>query len=554
MMQSRYTVHIIPSEWRWVIFVGSGLVLLAFLPFLWVALSNTTQSNWQFMGVIGVNYRDGATYLAKMLQGMEGSLLIRFLHTPEPHNAFFLVPIYPILGQISRLTGLPIVVMYHIARVGTSLFMYLAIYQLGSTIWMRIRTRRIFFMIASVGAGFGWIFILLTQDSGAFVPDISIPEAFPLFSTYVNVHFPLTLACLSLLGSIFINAFRPGMDENPSLTNGGLLAVVLTMILGVLYPQTLAPLGISLLALFLIRSIRARQPDRHIFYWALVILLPAAPFAFYYLAVTASNPIVAEWNRQNVTLSPSPLVLAIGLGLPLILAIPAIYRALRRFEADGDQFMILWLLMVLVALYLPTGIQRRFAAGLMILVAYFATRAIEDFWFNYVSRRWRSSLFVMGIPVMGFSLIFILVVPVIPVLVGNYQAAAGMLLERDYRTAFEWLRENRAPDDVILASPNVSLWLPSWTGQQVVYGHPYETLDAQEKLQAVESWYTTSTGEECQNLLNGEYTFSGEYHVSYILVGPEELALGGDRMTVESECLDGLQVVAQIGEVTVYAP
>ncbi|MFN8376506.1 MAG: hypothetical protein U0694_27005 [Anaerolineae bacterium] len=551
-MQSRYTVHIIPTEWRWVIFVGSGLVLLAFMPFLWAALSNTAQSNWQFMGMIGVNYRDGATYLAKMLQGMEGSLLIRFLHTPEPHNPFFLVPIYPVLGQASRLTGLPIIVMYHIARVGTSLFMYLAIYQLGATIWMRVRTRRIFFMIASVGAGFGWVFTLLTGDTS--IPDISIPEAFPLFSTYVNVHFPLTLACVSILASVFISAFRPGMDENPGMTNGGLLIVVLTSILGVLYPQTLAPIGIALLALTGLRSFRARKFDTHVFYWTLALLLTAVPFALYYVAVTASNPIVAEWNRQNVTLSPSPLAFVVGLGLPLIIAIPAIYRALRRFEADGDQFMLLWLVMVLIAVYLPTSIQRRFAAGIMIIIAYFATRAVEDFWFNYVSRRWRRSLFVMAVPVMAFSEIFTLVIPVIPVLVGNFQAAAGMMLERDYRAAFEWLSANRADGDVILASPNVSLWIPSWTGQQVVYGHPFETLQAAEKEQAVVAWFTSSTAEDCQRLLAGAYSFSGEYHVRYVLVGPEERIMGTDPNTVESACLDNLEVVAQIGDVTIYAP
>jgi hypothetical protein len=286
----------------------------------------------------------------------------------------------------------------------------------------------------------------------------------------------------------------------------------------------------------------------------LVILASAVPFALYYVAVTSANPVVAEWSRQNVTQSPSPFVLAISLGLPLILALPAIYRAVRRFEADGDQFMLLWLVMMLIAMYLPTSIQRRFAAGIMILIAYFATRAVEDFWFNYISRRWRQSLFVLAIPTMAFSLIFILIVPIIPILTGNFQAAAGMMLERDYRATFEWLNENRAPDDVILASPNVSQWLPSWTGQQVVYGHPYETLQAEEKLQAVEAWFTTSTGEDCQRLLDGAYSFSGEYRVRYILVGPEENAMGADRATVESGCLDGLQAVAQIGEVTIYAP
>jgi hypothetical protein len=553
-MQSRYTVYIIPAEWRWVIFVASGLVLVAFLPFLWVALSNTAQSNWQFMGMIGVNYRDGATYLAKMLQGMEGSWLIRFLHTPEPHNPFFLVPIYPLLGQASRFTGLPPIVMYHIARVIASLFMYLAIYQLGATIWTRVRTRRIFFVISAVGAGFGWLLLLVTQDTNAFIPDIAIPEAFPLFGTYVNVHFPLTMACLALLGSIFINAFRPGMDENPSLTNGGLLAVVVTMILGVLYPQTLAPLGGALVLLTAIRSIREKRINRHIFYWSLVIILPAVPFALYYIAVTQSNPVVAEWNRQNVTLSPNPFVLVVGLGLPLILALPGIYRALRRFEADGDQFMLLWLVMVITAVYFPSSIQRRFMAGIMLLIAYFATRALEDFWFNYVSRRWRKQLFVLFVPIIAFSQIFILIVPVLPILAGNFQAVAGMMLERDYRPTFDWLRENANTGDVILASPNVSLWVPAWTGLQVVYGHPFETLQAEEKRQAIEAWFTTSSIEDCQRVLDGAQAMMGTYRVRYVLVGPEERLMGSDPTTVESECLNSLQVVGQIGDVTIYAP
>ncbi len=85
-MQSRQAVHIIASEWRWVIIVASGLILLAFAPLLWMALTGT--SDWQFMGALH-NYLDGATYLSKIVQGERGIWLTFFQHTPENYPGRF---------------------------------------------------------------------------------------------------------------------------------------------------------------------------------------------------------------------------------------------------------------------------------------------------------------------------------------------------------------------------------------------------------------------------------------------------------------------------------
>jgi hypothetical protein len=45
--------------------------------------------------------------------------------------------------------------MFHVARVFASLFMYVALYQLAASIWSRVRARRVFFVVASIGAGLG---------------------------------------------------------------------------------------------------------------------------------------------------------------------------------------------------------------------------------------------------------------------------------------------------------------------------------------------------------------------------------------------------------------
>jgi hypothetical protein len=538
MMQSGFTAHIAPTEWRWVILVATALVLLAFAPYGLLVISGVSETGWQFMGILH-NSRDGATYLSKMMLGVAGEWLVHFQHTPEAHDGALIQVIYPLLGQLAGLTGIPVLVVFHIIRALVSVFMYLALYQLAATIWMRVRTRRIFFALAALGAGLGWLYAILTGgrvDS----PDLSIPEAFPLQSTFGNIHFPLAIACLALLASVIVNTFRPGVQAEPRISNSGAGAVAASLALALLYPQALVPLGAALIVYAGWRWLKKRRVNPQELLWLLVILLPAVPMAVYYGAVVLHNPAMAEWSRQNVTTAPSLPVLAVGFALPLVIAAPALYRVIRRFESHDDRFMLIWLVVMLVAIYLPTNVQRRFAVGMMLPLAYFGTRALETVWLQYFSnRRWRYRALVVVLPLIALSHIFVLFIPTVPVLVNRPQQTQGLFLERDYLPAFDWIAGRTDLDDVVLASPVVSLWLPGWAGVRVVYGHPFETLQADLRKQQVELWY--AAGDDCQQLIE-------MYDVQYIVFGPEEVRLGN------APCLDTLQQVARSGEVTIYAP
>jgi hypothetical protein len=533
-MQSRYTVHITAAEWRWVVLVGCGLVLLAFLPLLWVALLGNSQ--WQFMGALH-NYLDGATYLSKMRIGMNGDWLVYFQHTPELHSGVAIQVLYPLLGHVSRFTSIPPIVLFHVARVFASLFMYIALYQLAASIWTRIRARRVFFVIAVLGAGLGWLFAPLTQLT--FYPDLAIPEAFPFFSTLMNVHFPLTISCLALLVGLLIAVFRPGAEADPALELGYPIAGLLSVVLAVLYPQALVPIGGAVVLSVASLLVRERRVPRMVWRWMLAVILPPIPFALYYFSIVAYNPAFADWNAQNYTEAPPIWAFALGFGLPLLVALPGIYRGIRRFERDGDRFMLLWLIGMLVVIYLPTNIQRRFAVGFIIPVAYFAARAVEDVWLTRVSRRWRNLLFAAFVPLIALSQILMLFFPVLFMVAGTPERAVGVFLPRDYRDVYEWIQDRTRSDDVVLASPVVSAWVPGWADARVVYGHPYETLDAETKLHRVENWYAGT--EECAALIE-------EYDIRFILFGPEEAKLGS------APCLAEMQVVARSGDVLIYAP
>jgi hypothetical protein len=528
-----------------VFLIATALVGLSLFPFLWVLLVGLAGSKWQFMGALH-DYRNGASELSRVFQGAEGRWLTYFLHTPEPHNRVFIETIYAFLGQISRITLLSPLVIFHVARLAASYIMYLALYQFAASVWTKVRTRRLFFMLAAIGGGFGWVLGPLTGNVTYL--DLTAPEAFPFYSSLVNVHFPLAIACLAVMSSVIIMAFRPGGIQEPNLRNGGLVISLLSFILVVIYPLAFVSIMIAFVVCLVWTAYRARRIDVSQARWLMWMMLPALPVLAYYGAILTYNDLVVEiWEQQNSSAPASPLVLILSLGPLVIIALPGIYRAVRRFEPDGDQFLVIWFITIIVLIYLPTLARQRFVLGITIPLVYFGTRSLEDFWLNYVNRRWRWRIMVGAIPLLAASHILVLILPLRSISDGDFSEAEGMLLQEDYFVVFDWLESRTNANDVVLASPTVSLWLPVWTGARVVYGHPTETVEASKKKQAVEDWYAGFTDEtDCLQLLQGVFSFRDSYTVKYVLFGPQEMSLGN------GDCVNFLTPIGNFGDVQIY--
>lgn len=543
-MQPSYTGHIAPSEWRWLMSVSVVLILLAFSPFLLVAL-NGAQGQWVFMGALH-DYPNSATYLSRMQQGAEGRWLTDMLHTPEVFSSTLYHSVYALLGQIAHLTALPVIILFHLARVAASLFMYIALYQLGAAIWTRLRTRRLFFLIASLVSGVGWLVTLFTRNP--ITPDITAMQLYPFTSSLVNVHYPLAFGILALLAAVLIAVFRPGFDETPTVENGGGLAFILSLFLVVIYPEALLPLVLATTASILFEAYRTRRLSQHALRWMLWVLVPALPIVAYYVVTLQFNPAIGEWLRQRAEMPPAPLWMILGLLFPLLIGLPGIYRGIRRFELDGDRFMLLWLVMMLTLAYLPLPMGMIVLVGLMIPLAYFATRALEDYWFRYLPRRWRYRVLVALIPLVAFNHLFDMLVPIVPLFNPSLGSPYGMVLEPEYRVTFEWLEPRLNANVVVLAAPETSIWLPFWVQARTVYGHPAETLNASQKRRDVRVWYSTIVPDDpiCSALLQGKDAYINPYNVDYVLIGPRERALG------DTACLQDMSLVATFSRVNIY--
>lgn len=541
------TGHITTSEWRWVIIISVILAMVAFVPFLWVLIIGDDQL--RFMGALH-DYENSAVYLSMMEQGSNGRWLMYYLHTPEAHGGVFIEPLYTLLGHLAQLTRLSPIVMFHVARVGVSVFMYLSLYQLASHIWTRIRTRRIFFAFVIAASGVGWILVPFTQTTSYI--DLQSPYAYPFFTSLTNVHLPLAIAVVALLASVMILILRPGYTTSPNINNGGAMVFLGCLVLIFVYPFAYVPLILAFVINMVICWVDEKKIIKPHLEWLSLMIIPTLPVIVYDVMVFQNNAVVQEIWRQQVVTAPSPILLLFAFATPLAIALPGLRRVLRRFNRDGDQFMFIWLLTMIAWVYLPVAGQEHFLLGFMLPLGYFATRSIVDFWFTFfnLKRLWQTRLFVAILPVLGVSHLFALLMPIYPIAIDtDVNGNTGVLLERDYLSAFIWL--DRVKDNqrtVVLASPNASLWLPAWTTSSVVYGHPTITTQAIFKQQAVIKWYQTSDINDCnERLLQGEYSFrSSQYTVTYILYGPQEEKLG------PAVCRNQLRAVGRAGSIWIY--
>lgn len=494
------------------------------------------------MGVLH-HYIDATVYLSRMLQGESGDWLVQFMHTPDQHAAVMVQPLYIFLGHLTRISLLPAELIFQVGRILASIFMLSSLYQLAAVTWTRIKARRTFFVLATVGSGLGWIVFLFTGEMTTV--DLDSPLAFPIYGALVSIHYPLAIACLALTAAEFIPVFRPGADQQLDAHTGAPV-IFLGLSLAILYGLALLPISLALIASVVAKAIAYRRLPRRELRWLSWFVIPTLPLAAYYILTALQNPAFEIWLRQRQLPAPGVLNLLLGCGVLLILSLPGLLRAVRRLEADGDRFMLFWLTAMMIFIFLPVFGGMSFGLGLILPIAYFATRSLDDYWFKRVVKvpKMQFWLYVIAIPVLSLSHLLVTFLPILPLYRADLELDA--LLRDDYRRVLSWIGQSATSTDVIMTAPTIGVWVPIVAEARPVYGHPSETLTAESRLQMVKDWYAISEAEECTWAFDETATRTNGFTVQYVIYGPYEQQLGS------AECLNRLQPVATLGEVSIY--
>jgi len=521
-------------EWRWAL--GWALVILAAscLPYL-VAWA-TTPPGYQFGGIL-VNPLDGNSYLAKMRQGWLGSWQFRLSYTPEPHSGAFIFLFYLALGHVARFSGLPLIAVFHAARLLAGLALLLALYSFICRLTADRRERRLAYVLTGASAGLGALGVLL----GTFPIDLWVPEAFAFFSLLANPHFPLGLALmLMLFGGVLWPA--PGV-------RGWLVPGLAGLALAVVQPFALVPVYATVALWNILRIaccvVRKRWAELRASSGVTVgstasVFLFSAPVLVYDYRVYTANPALAAWAAQNVTPAPTLTDLVLGLGVVGLLAVVGAAVVIHRRDGPGLA-LLAWGGVTLLLVNLPFALQRRAITGVEVPLALLAALGLARWLMPRLPGLWarRAAGLSLGLGLSGN--VFLLLVLALGA-VGQQRPSElpGLLyLSRDEAAGMQWLLSH-GPDQVVLAAPRTGMLLPGYAGVRVFYGHPFETIDAPLKQLQAEAFLRGQ-------LSAGEWRdVRQRFGVSYVFLGPAERQLGADRLGAEFE------PVFQQGEVTIY--
>jgi hypothetical protein len=513
-------VKISSTEWKWAVRWAIIMVLLSAVPYVLAAWLAPT--GWQFAGALA-NPVDTHAYLAKMKQGEQGYWLARLTHTPEAHNGVFIYLLYLSLGHTARLTGLSLVWMFHLARLLSGFLLLMTTFRFIAHISPKPTERRLAFILVISSGGLGWLGLAF----GTFPIDLWVPEAFAPYTIYTSPHFSLAMALMLIIIQLVL--------WPPSKTAALLFAGFAGLALALILPFTLLTVW-SILAIFLTwLSLIHRQLPWFSIWLTVITIIFAAPVLIYDYWVSTTHPVFAGWSAQNITLAPALLDVGLGYGLNGLLALFGLWQIGRKRPIQAKEWLlIIWVVTTLVLIYLPISLQRRLIMGLHIpictLTAITLTRFVkEGGWRN------RLTIIVVTLGIMGTALVWML--PIMGLLspASQKNLQRKLYLRQDEITALNWLDKHSDSSDVILASPWLGMFVPEYTGAHAYFGHPFETINADEKTRLLKAFYRG----EIDAVIPA---------ADFVIYGPSERELGQLPGLADSV------PVFSAGEVQIYQP
>lgn len=475
---------------------------------------------WQFQGAdhtfggFLLNPIDGNSYLAKMMEGYQGSWQFHLPYSANPGDGSYLFLFYILLGHIASFFNISLVWMFHIARIGSALFLFWTLVRLVDRLPLSIETKPGLLWWLTLGSGMGW----LAAGNPKILPvDFWVAETYPFLAAYANPHFPLALGLMLLL-----------IDSDQSKQSWILdffIAACLALIL---------PFGAGIVLMVLGGDSLIRIIQKKSISWKkfAAVFFGCMPFLVYELWVINFQPALSVWNAQNVTPTPAVGLLFLAFLPALPLAVYAIIKKILLKDDIYQKYMI-WTVGASVLLFIPVNLQRRFMLGLYIPITILAVVGIKEI-LKIKPRIIPGSVFLCVLLTVPSNLLVLA-----SGFYGVISHAPSIYLTRGEVESFEWLKSNTPERSLILAGPDTGLFIPAYSGRRVLYGHPFETIQSETERLKVESYY-----------LNADPGFRDEFtrtqNIDYVYSGPREEALNPKNIL-------GMRVVYSKDGVSIYA-
>jgi len=463
----------------WVVLIVFLLMISVPYIFAWTA----SDANTFFNGFL-LNPVDGYSYLAKIEQGRSGSWLFQLPFTSDPNPGAPLFLYYLFLGHIAQIFGMNSLAIFHGARIINSVLLFLVLWK-ASQIFTG-KAEKWVMAAVSLGGGLGWLILPWVSTP----TDFWVAEAFPFLASYTNPHFPLAMA-------LIVISFLQW--KNMDTKFGTIKLFICALLLSFIQPFGVVIVVITIGLDWIILIIRERKATRSGILRLLAFFAGGLPYSIYLVILISNDPVLAEWNRQNVTPSPVFFDLLFSFSPGLLVIIAGLVYSIKK-KIAFDRLLVIWVGVTIGLSFIPFNLQRRFLLSGYISVTFLAATLIYHF---------LDSSPAIGRFIKKAYLPLVLITPILILLIGSIgiYTKNSLIYINSYKDVAEgvaWLKQNALKTSIVFSDAQSGLYLPGMANVRVVYGHPFETPYAVQKKTSTDQCFAEGITTVCEQVIIAE--------------------------------------------------
>lgn len=503
----------------------------------WVALTKTSRAAWAAAAVVltslpylaarlhtpaGASYSwilppyptDSLAYFSWVKEAQFGAWLFKLKYTIAHQRSGMFHPLFLIAGWICRLTGWSAGFCVFVLRgVGTALFA-LSLERLLRRLPLSASERPLAFALVLFSSGFGGLAAALVPGwTAAHAPaDLWLLDINTLWSLTWGPLFPFGWALM--LESLRLLLEPDAARRDASFFKAGAVACVLAFV----HPYDAATMA------FLAAVLGLSQPGG--LRSTAAFAAAAAPGALVQVAISHGDPVLARTTQLAADPSPGMLVLALGLGLPGLLAAAQAWRVVASGKAAKFKPLLAWAGGTLLLCRAPVWFQRKLLGGIHIPICLLAAPALEA-----ASGR-LAALLDPRAKSLRRTLAYALVALTAATHLVNARSSWVQLrdsgdwgpyyVDADLTRAFDYLAASADHDDVVIAQLQASRLIPAWAGNTVPFGHWGYNVEP-ERLQWAARVFSPQSGWTAERRV-AELRDAG---IRYVFVDPDLLMTCG---------------------------
>jgi hypothetical protein len=474
--------------YAWALGVAAAIIAIGTVPYLFDRSLQGASPLYGWYSWFAFNVTDNCVYLSWMRQYADGLWVQRNLFTTEPQAGHMVNLFYLVLGKIAGWTGLPLVLVYHLARIGAGLAFLSMVWRLLILLVADMRARKVAFLMVAVSSGLGWLPGLWERGFAGPV-DTWQPEAVSFLCIYL---FPLFTASLALMLGFLVNLMEA---ERSGRRVHALKAGVCGFVLGNVHTYDVITLAFVWTCWLAVRTVRERRIPWRALADAMIAAIPTAISTGHMLWVFRTETVFAR--RVAVpTLSPALPWVLLGFGLLIPLALVGIQHMRRvacRERGAPDEtvwlFPVAWAVANVLVAYVPVSFQRKMLMGAHVPIAMLAGVGLA-----WLVRKipGRAGTYALAVCLLILSLTNIRFMLRDRGSLRHGGETVRAFMMPGERAALEWVRSNVPRDAVVQPLPwiavseegragfvdtTVACFTPGLTGNRVHAGHWGETPD-----------------------------------------------------------------------------